>query len=365
MRGVVRRRPLRHLKAGPATLLALLAGVLGTYLVLAPSPDAEALRLADRFLDLYMEPSGRVVRRDQGADTVSEGQAYAMLLAAASNDEERFETAWTWTKENLQRPDGLLSYLWARGRVQDEQPATDADLDAAHALLVAARRFGEQRYRAEAFRIARGILRSETVETAVGRLLVAGPWARSEPYKLNPSYFSPLALTALAKETGDQRWQEVLRTSYELTARLTANAPALPPDWVDLRRPIVLDPVPPPGGGGDAAYGYEGARVPVRMAAACEAQGAELAARPWPFLGRQGTRLAARYRLDGRPLGGRHALSAMAAAAAAYAAGERPAGERLLARAQALDRGSPTYYGAAWVALGRVLLTTERIRRCS
>ena len=347
-------------------MLALLAGALGAYLVLlAPEPDAEALRLADHFLDLYMEPSGRVVRRDQGSDTVSEGQAYAMLLAAASDDEERFEKAWTWAKENLQRPDGLLSYLWARGRVQDEQPATDADLDAAHALLVAAERFGEQRYRAEALRIAQAVMRSETADTALGPLLVAGPWARSEPYKVNPSYFSPLALTALAEETGDHRWEEVLRTSYELTARLTDKPPALPPDWVELRRPVVLDPVPPPGNAGEAAYGYDAARVPVRMAAACEPEGAELAARLWPFLGRQGTGLAARYRLDGGALGERHALSAVAASAAGYAAGEGAAGERLLERAQALEREFPTYYGAAWVALGRLLLTTERFQLCS
>ena len=41
----------------------------------------------ERFLDAYVDPDGRVVRRDQGGDTVSEGQAYALLLATAVGDE--------------------------------------------------------------------------------------------------------------------------------------------------------------------------------------------------------------------------------------------------------------------------------------
>jgi len=50
----------------------------------------------------------------------------------------------------------------------------------------------------------------------------------------------------------------------------------------------------------------------------------------------------------------------VAAAAAAHAAGDQAARDRLLAAAQALDAEQPTYYGSAWVALGGRLLT----RRC-
>ena len=37
-------------------------------------------RVAGQFLDEYVEPDGRVVRRDEGGDVVSEGQAYGMLI---------------------------------------------------------------------------------------------------------------------------------------------------------------------------------------------------------------------------------------------------------------------------------------------
>ena len=42
---------------------------------------------AQRFLRRYVMPDGRVSRIDQGGDTVGEGQAYGMLMAAAIGDE--------------------------------------------------------------------------------------------------------------------------------------------------------------------------------------------------------------------------------------------------------------------------------------
>ena len=58
------------------------------------------------------------------------------------------------------------------------------------------------------------------------------------------------------------------------------------------------------------------------------------------------------------------ALSAVAAAAAAPAAGDHTAARQLLSRASEIDANHPSYYGAAWVALGRILLTTDKLARC-
>ena len=70
----------------------------------------------ESFLNGYLEPDGRVARRDQGGDTVSEGQAYAMLVAAALNDRQRFTRVWAWTKRNLVREDGRLAWRWKEDR---------------------------------------------------------------------------------------------------------------------------------------------------------------------------------------------------------------------------------------------------------
>ena len=55
----------------------------------------------------------------------------------------------------------------------------------------------------------------------------------------------------------------------------------------------------------------------------------------------------------------------MAVAAAAKAAGDASAVPGLLSEAQHLNKQHPTYYGSAWVALGRLLLTTDRLVPCT
>jgi endoglucanase len=94
-------------------LVAALVVAVAVVAVLAiPSADRQggARAAVERFFDGYMGADGRVSRHDQGGDTVSEGQAYALLLAAATRDEQRFEALWRWTRENLQRDDGLLAW---------------------------------------------------------------------------------------------------------------------------------------------------------------------------------------------------------------------------------------------------------------
>jgi endoglucanase len=54
----------------------------------------------------------------------------------------------------------------------------------------------------------------------------------------------------------------------------------------------------------------------------------------------------------------------VAAAGAAKAAGDTSAVPKLLAEAQQLNAQHPTYYGAASVALGRLMLTTSRLQPC-
>ena len=89
------------------------------------TPSAGSLRAltaqepGEAFLSGYVEPDGRVTRRDEGGDTVSEGQAYAMLVAAALNDQQHFTRVWVWTKRNLAREDGRLAWRWKDGQVVD------------------------------------------------------------------------------------------------------------------------------------------------------------------------------------------------------------------------------------------------------
>jgi len=286
-------------------------------------PPGDAARAsATRFLDGYVAPNGRVLRRDQGGDTVSEGQAYALLLAVALNDAERFADVWRWTERHLKRGDGLLAFRWKDGKVIDAQPATDADLDGARALLLAARRFDKPAYRRAGLRMGRGILKHETVDVENEPVLVAGPWAR-DPVFVNPSYFAPRSYRTIGGASGDDRWSQVAGSSRALLNTLTS-PDRLPPNWARIDRTGIVEATGPPSSPRELPRdGYDALRVPIRMAESCDASNRELAAQFWPLLERAGAgREAVELTVDGDPLAAARNPAAMAAAAAAaHAAG--------------------------------------------
>lgn len=319
------------------------------------------------FLDGYLGADGRVVRKDQGGDSVSEGQAYAMLVAVAIGDRQRFDLSWHWAQSNLQRPDGLLSWHWQGGRVADPQPASDADLDAARALLLASQRFGAPAYHQEALRIGAAVLAAETVSAGGRPVLVAGPWATNAPRYVNPSYFSPRAYAELKAASGQGPWDSLEASSAAIFRQVAAASPGLPPDWALLDSSGTAHPSPPPGAGGTPVYSYDAARTLVRMAEDCSGDGKTLAGRAWPFFKSAAAgQLVAAYDLDGHAQGqASHPLAYVAAAGAATAAGDHVAALALLDRAEAAQASAPTYYGAAWVALGRIMLTTDWLGGCT
>ncbi len=331
------------------------------------SPDP-AVASAQRFLNRYVTPDGRVSRIDQGGDTVGEGQAYGMLMAAAIGDEKRFDAIWDWTKSNLRRSDGLIAFLWKDGKVVDPDAASDADLDAARALLAASCKFNRSDLKREGLALAKAIMRLETITTQPGTVvLVAGQWARKPPITINPSYFSPATFAALFAQTGDVRWGTLAGTSRTITGQLLRGANRLPPDWAQLRGGKPVPTGPPSNPSSAAEFTFDAPRTLMRMAEDPNPSGRKLAAGAWPvFRGQSPSTIAVEHDLAGKQIGGtRHPIPLVAAAAAAGAAGQTAQRDRLLDAAEALDRQSPTYYGAAWVALGRIMLTTKFLDACT
>ncbi|OMH33086.1 glycosyl hydrolase family 8 [Tersicoccus sp. Bi-70] len=332
----------------------------------APTVPATAAGSARAFLDRWVDPDGRVVRRDQGGDTVSEGQAYGLLIALAARDRDAFARILGWTQAHLQRDDQLLSWRWADGAVQDSAPAADADLDAARALVLAGRAFGEPRYTTAGTRLATAVLDRLTTTTKHGRVLLPGRWAAGRadvPY--NPSYASPAAFAVLGRATGDRRFAELEAGSRAVTTAILQET-SLPPDWAQLRADGAVNPLPgPDGAGGPVRYGYDAARVALRYAESCDAADRTLASRLRPVLERNDP-LPISLDLGGTATDpAEHPLAYAARAATRSAAGDPADARGDLERAAALDAERPTYYGAAWAALGRIMLTTDDLGGCT
>jgi endoglucanase len=334
--------------------------------VTASAPSARSDAFA--FLARYLRPDGRVARLDQGNDTVSAGQAQAMLITVAVGDRRRFARTWAWTRRHLVRPDHLLASRWSAGRVVDAQSASDADLDAARALLLAAQRFHAPAYGRAGLQIARSALPRETAMRGGVRVLLAGPWARSRGI-VDPGYWAPRTLTLLAAATHDRRYGRLERGVITLASALMAASPHLPPDWaaVSARGSIAAIAAPPGHPSAPPRYSLEAARLPIRFGEACDAQSRSIAASVWPFFATQSpARIGAAYALNGTLTNpDQAAITLIGAAAAAQAAGQPAARDALFAQAQTINARFPTYYGAAWMALGRIELTTSLLGGCS
>jgi endoglucanase len=322
------------------------------------SPDTTATSptaLANHFLDTYVRASGEVVRTDQGGDVVSEGEAYALLLADDTGRNDIARSVWQWTSAHLQRPDGLVSWhADGTGHVLDPQSASDADVLLAYGLL---NYKGPDRttLTTAGTRLAGAVLAHETTTVGGVVTLVAGPWATGSA-TVDPSYWMPSVFRALATATHDSRWQALADGSVRLLDQLTQHGSTLPPDWAHVVAGK-LTAMGAPGTSDQPRYSLDAARVPVWLAIDCSSSGGPgLAAKWWSRLRTDPAALA--RSLDGAVVDGTQVpLPQVAAAAAAHAAGNDAATRTNLAAADKLAAANPTYYGDAWAALGAELLT--------
>ena len=320
--------------------------------------SASANAAAARFLDRYVTSDGRVIRHDQGGDVVSEGQAYGMLIAEVARRPALVRTIWSWTSAHLGRSDGLLSWhATGRGQVEDPEPAADADVLIAYALL-RYRGADQAALRSAGRRVAQAVLANESVALPGGApLVVAGPWARTVAATVDPSHLMPGVFDALARFTGDGRWRRAAVAAVTLIGEMTGDGRRLPPDWSRLSGSRLV-PIAAPGGSAGVQYGLDAARLPLWFATACQPSARSLAAGWWRNVLSSGDRSAplalslsgATINPDSSP------LTLLAGAAAATAAGDLGAARRLRARAATVARRFPTYYGEAWAALGPALL---------
>jgi endo-1,4-beta-D-glucanase Y len=265
----------------------------------------------------FIDVAGRVIRPSNQDDTVSEGQAYAMLMAVALNDRPTFDLVWDWTTNHLSRVqqfgDRLLAWHWAMGQgVTDWNSAADAEVDVALALLLAHARWHDESYRVEALQLLQDILELETEVIAGERYLLPGNWRLdTEVQPLNPSYFSPAHFRLFYAVTGDERWNDLLRSTYIFLHRLPLQETipvrsGLVPDWIGIDSEGNLKNVE----GFSQHVTWDAVRMPWRVALDVlwgkEGCGVSYVRHIVDFWeqewGQRGNRFFLEYRLEGEPL---------------------------------------------------------------
>jgi endo-1,4-beta-D-glucanase Y/4-amino-4-deoxy-L-arabinose transferase-like glycosyltransferase len=210
---------------------------------------------------------------DNAGIVTSEAQAYALLRAVWSGDRASFDQTWTWTQAHLLNDEGLLAWQWQGGNVTDTHSATDADTDAALALLMAGKRWQDPALTGAGQRLAAAIWAHEVATVGGKPYLTAGDWATGEQViPLNPSYFAPYAYRTFAEADSGHDWRGLIDTSYQVLfdatrAPLGADRSAgLPPDWIGLDRASgQLVPLQLPGKD-TTRYGFDAARTYWRVA---------------------------------------------------------------------------------------------------
>jgi endoglucanase len=154
----------------------------------------------------------------------------------------------------------------------------------------------------------------------------------------------------------------------KLATALMARSPHLPPDWgaVSPSGSVSATAAPPGHPSAPPRYSLDAARLLIRFGEACDSRSRAAAASAWPFFAGQGpARIGAAYALGGTLINPEQAaITLLGAAAAAQAAGQPAARDALFAQAQSINARFPTYYGAAWIALGRIELTTSLLGGC-
>jgi endo-1,4-beta-D-glucanase Y len=220
----------------------------------------------ERWKKLYLKRCDETYRvcRSDTATTISEGMGYGMLLTAYLGERQRFDRLFDFYKsKRTSKAHNLMAWQVTCTGIKDSGSATDGDIDAAFALLVAYDQWGGD-YLTDADSILAILKDNYFVDTCDGNIYVMKPgghWGGCD--RTDISYYCPGYFRVFAKMTGDSFWDGVADDVYTILNNGADSATGLVPDWQSW------DGVP---GGTNLDwplidyYRYDACRVPWRMA---------------------------------------------------------------------------------------------------
>lgn len=211
-------------------------------------------------------PTKYRVRFDNPSETVSEGIAYGMILAAYAADKNLFDGLWQYYK-SFRNANGVMNWkISGCSSVIGTGGATDAELDAAIALRVAMAQWPSVTTYATDLNALLVAIRTYELQASTAQ----GPyqtnngdaWGQSNPCR-NPSYQSPAYYKAFGLYETNQTtlWSNAENASYTLLNANVNASTGLVSNW--------CDPSGTPNScNGANDYGWDACRFPWRMATA-------------------------------------------------------------------------------------------------
>ncbi len=232
----------------------------------------------------FIQEDGRVIDYQDSDRSISEGQAYGMLRAVLINDQTTFALTLKWAENNLRRrsptgqfTDQLWAWKWGKSKEGkwgpiDKNFASDADIDAIHALIFAHRRWNRPEYLEIARAKLRDLWKYSTFAVPGGkRYLLPGPVEAfvlpDQTIHLNPSYFAPYAFRLFAQVDPDRDWMSLVDSSYQALEKSSqVSAVGLPSDWIALDTKTGKFQPLPPSSNLKSVYSFDAYRVWWRIA---------------------------------------------------------------------------------------------------
>ena len=234
-------------------------------------------------------PRQRVLGGVSSASTVSEGQAYGLLLSSLFDEQPLFDGLWLFAADHLDSKGLMNWHIFSHGVVAGSGAATDGDVDMAIAMVTACNKvtagiWSPSSNNLDYCQIANDLIDSiwqyevdHPGSTPSGgldnnqgyELLPGDSWSLKTEYPdgiVNLSYFSPAYFRVFADFTANSGWYSVIDRNYEianLSQQIAGNCSFLIPNWSKYNGQYQHVPWQ---GGTSEYWGYDGARFAWRVA---------------------------------------------------------------------------------------------------
>jgi endo-1,4-beta-D-glucanase Y len=201
----------------------------------------------------------RVQRPENSNDSVSEGIAYGMLIAVYMDDKALFDGLYTYWKANT-TGGPLMTWKVPGGT----GTATDADEDAAFALLMASKQWSGGSYASEAMKLMDAV----RAQDMSGSNYIKGGSNYSASDVTNPSYFAPAWYRAFARADAANAatWNGLASAAYTLLGAIGGTSSnGLYAAWCGSNCTTIAQNTGSADPATDKLYQYDSHRIPWRF----------------------------------------------------------------------------------------------------